>query len=106
MAGPSIAGWADLIWLLVGGAVVVAIVSSEWPLLLYPLALISGAMVIGLVGVVNSMALLVLLRRDALAHRWQAVVAPLLAGVALAMIELTAIGFLRAELTRQLGLPF
>ena len=102
---PSIAGWPDLAWLLVGGALVVAIVSSEWDPLLYPLALVSGLMIVGLVGAINGMLLMVL-RRASAAQRWPQAVAPLLGGVALAMIELTAIGLLRAELTVRLGLPF
>ena len=48
--GSSVASWADIAWLLVGGAVVVAAVGSEWAALLYPLALLSGLMVIVLVG--------------------------------------------------------
>jgi uncharacterized membrane protein len=102
---PSIAGWPDLAWLLVGGALVVAIVSSEWDPLLYPLALVSGLMIVGLVGVINGMLLMVL-RRASPAQRWPQAVTPLLGGVALAMIELTAIGLLRAELMAWLGLPF
>jgi uncharacterized membrane protein len=102
---PSIAGWPDLIWLLVGGALVVAIVSSEWDPFLYPLALLSGLMIVGLVGAINGMLLMVF-RRASPAQRRLQVIAPLLGGVALAMIELTAIGLLRAELTAWLGLPF
>jgi uncharacterized membrane protein len=102
---PSIAGWPDLAWLLVGGALVVAIVSSEWDPLLYPLALVSGLMIVGLVGAINGMLLMVL-RRTRPAQRWIQAVAPLLGGVSLAMIELTAIGLFRAELTARLGLPF
>jgi hypothetical protein len=50
--------------------------------------------------------LLMVLRRASPAQRWPQAVTPLLGGVALAMIELTAIGLLRAELMAWLGLPF
>jgi hypothetical protein len=67
--------------------------------------LVSGLMIVGLVGVINGMLLMVL-RRASPAQRWPQAVTPLLGGVALAMIELTAIGLLRAELMAWLGLPF
>ena len=102
---PSITGWPDLAWLLLGGALVIAIVSSAWDPLLYPLALVSGLMIVGLVGAINGM-LLIVLRRAGPAQRWSQAIVPLLGGVALAMIELSAIGLFRAELTARLGLPF
>ena len=46
------------------GRGVIGLVSSEWPPLLYPLALLSGLMIVGLVGAVNTMLALVLLRRE------------------------------------------
>ena len=49
-AQPSIVRWRDLGWMLLGGAVVFGLVVSEWEPLLYPLALLSGAMVVLLVG--------------------------------------------------------
>ena len=85
-------------------ALVISAVSSAWPPLLYPLAIISGAMVIALIGAVNAIVVLTLLRRACLT--WRRALAPLLAGVALAMIELTAIGWLRDYLTQHFGLPF
>lgn len=103
---PSIGSWRDLAWMLVGGALVIGLVSSEWPLLLYPLALTSGVMVVLLVGGVNAMLLLVLLHREGRSIRWLQTVPPLLAGCALAMVELAAIGLARAALTQALGLPF
>lgn len=104
--GRSIETGRDLAWMLAGGAAVVALVSSEWVPLLYPLALISGLAVVGLVGLVNAMVILIVLRREGGATRPREVIAPLLAGAALATIELAAIGLARAALTARLGLPF
>lgn len=104
--GASVSGWRDLAALLAGGAVVVLLVSSEWPALLYPLALLSGVLVVTLIGCVNVMLLLIVLRREGQARRLRQVAAPLLAGLALALAELTAIGLARAALTARLGLPF
>ncbi|PKO21776.1 MAG: hypothetical protein CVU38_12950 [Chloroflexi bacterium HGW-Chloroflexi-1] len=103
---PSVASWRDLAWMLAGGALVVGLVSSEWPPLLYPLALISGATVVALVGSVNAMFGLVLLRREGRARRWREAIAPIAIGAALATVELAAIATARAALTARLGLPF
>jgi uncharacterized membrane protein len=102
----SIETRADLAWLLVGAAVVVALVSSELTVLLYPLALLSGLTIVGLFGLLNGMLVLMLLRREARATRWRPLLAPLLLGVALALGELAAIGAVRDWLTARFGLPF
>jgi uncharacterized membrane protein len=106
VAEPSIRNSRDLLWLLAGGAMVVLLVSSEWEALLDPLALLSGLMVVLLVGAVNTLVVLMALRREGRATTWPEVATPILAGLALAMIELAAIGLARAELTARLGLPF
>lgn len=102
----SVRDGRDLAWMLFGGAVVIGLVSSEWPALLYPLALISGLMVVVLIGVVNCLLVVMLFRREGEASEWRQVVAPMTIGIALAMGELAAIGWLRAELTARLSLPF
>lgn len=103
---PSIDGWRDLAWLLVGGALVVFLVNSEWAPLLYPLALLSAIMVVVLVGALNLLVLLLVLRRDAMARVWQQLLAPALVSAGLAVLELGAIDAGRALLTVRLGLWF
>ncbi len=103
--GPSVGSWRDLAWLLVGGAVVVALVASGWGGLLYPLALASGLMVVALVGLLNAVAVLLVWRRAGEAASWRPLAAPCLLGVAFAMGELAAIGLLRGALAATLGLP-
>jgi uncharacterized membrane protein len=102
----SVGNWRDLAWLAAGAAAVVGLVSSEWAPLLYPLALLSGLLIVLLIGCVNGIVVFSLLHRDGRALRWRQVAAPLLTGIALAMIELTAIGLVRAALTERFGLPF
>ena len=104
-AGQSVAGWRDMIWLLVGGTVVVGLVSSELEFLLYPLALASGLMIVALIGAINGMVVFMLLRRDGASRRWREAAAPLLAGLALATVELAAIGLARAALAVWIDLP-
>ena len=101
----SVASWHDLAWMVAGAAVVIAAVRSEWPPLLYPLALLSGAAILGLVGLVNAMLVLIVMRREGRATSAREAVLPLLLGVALAALELTAIAVARAALTERLGLP-
>jgi uncharacterized membrane protein len=101
----SVGSWRDLGWLLVAAAAVIALVSSEWAPLLYPLALLSELAILGLVGLVNAMFVLMLMRRDGKATHVREALLPLLLGLALAAIELTAIGVARAALTERWGLP-
>jgi uncharacterized membrane protein len=101
----SVGSWRDLGWMLVAAAGVIALVNSAWPPLLYPLAILSGLAILGLVGLVNAMLALIVMRREGVATRPREVLFPLLLGVALAAIELSAIGLARAALTERLGLP-
>ena len=50
-------------------AAVIALVSSEWAPLLYPLAILSELAILGLVGLVNTMFVLMLMRREGRATR-------------------------------------
>jgi uncharacterized membrane protein len=105
-AQPSVVRWRDLGWMLVGGAVVFGLVASEWQPLLYPLALLSGAMVALLVGAICVMLVLMIARRDGQARRWREIALPLLAGLAVALAGLAVIGLFRDLLTMWFGLPF
>ena len=100
----SVESWRDLGWMLFAAAGVIALVNSEWALLLYPLAILSELAILSLVGIVNAMFVLILLRRDGRVICARDALLPLLVGLALAVIELTAIGLGRAALTERLGL--
>lgn len=101
----SIGSWRDLGAMLVAAAAVIALISSEWAPLLYPLAIFSELAILGLVGLVNTMLVLIVMRRDGRATRPREALLPLVLGLALAALELTAIGLARAALTERLGLP-
>jgi uncharacterized membrane protein len=103
---PVIHRWRDLGWLLAGAAAVIVAVGSEWPPLLYPLALASGAMVVLLVSLICGVLLLALFRRDGQMQGWREAAWPLLAGLAMGLAGLAVIGLARDALTVALGLPF
>jgi uncharacterized membrane protein len=103
---PSIGKWMDLLWLLAGGAVVVVVVDASWDPLLYPLALLSGVMVVLMVGMVNALAWLLVARREGRLTTWRPLIVPVLGGLALAMLELAVIGIVREVITTNLNLPF
>lgn len=105
-AQPVIQRWRDLGWLLAGAAAVIAVLGSEWPPLLYPLALASGAMVVVLVSLICGVLVLIVARQDGRMHGWRQAAWPLLAGLALGLAGLAAIGLARDALTAALGLPF
>lgn len=102
---PSIRTWRDLLWMLAGGAVMIVLVSSEWTPLLVPLALLSGLTIVALLGAVNTLLVLILLRRDGRGRYWREAFVPTLLGVMLALVEIAAIGLIRAALSAHLGLP-
>ena len=102
----SVGSWRDLAWLLVGGGAIILAVSSEMDALLLPLALLSGAMIPALLGVLNAMLFLAGAHREGRAEHRREVVAALLIGLALALGEIALIGIAREALTARFGLPF
>lgn len=102
----SVGNWLDLVWLLAGGGVMILAVSSEMNALLFPLALLSGAMIPALLGILNAMLYLAGVHREGHAEHRREVIAPLLIGLALALGEITLIGIAREALTTRFGLPF
>jgi uncharacterized membrane protein len=97
---------ADLLWLLLGAGVVILAVGSGWGVLVYPLALLSGAMVVALLGSLNTMLYLAARRREGAARGWRDAAPALVIGVGLALCEIALIGAGRDALTVALGLPF
>lgn len=102
----SIANLVEVAGLLLIVAAIAASVSSQLAALLHPLALLSVAGVLLMLTLVNTMLVTLALRRDAQARAWREALPLLMAGLALAGLELLAINLLRAWLTSTLGLPF
>ena len=87
-------------------ALLVVVIQAEPDVLLYPLALLSSLGVLMMLTLINTMIATVVLGREGYADRWYQALVPMLIGLALALLELTAMILLRAYLTVKLGLPF
>lgn len=103
---PTVGRWRELALLIALVALIAALVSSEQPALLYPLALASVSGTLIMLIIVNTMLLAIILRREGQARTWRDALPLLAAALGLATIELLVINLLRAWLTATLGLPF
>jgi uncharacterized membrane protein len=96
----------ELLLLLPFVALLVVVIQAEIGFLLYPLALLSSLGVVIMLTLINSMIAIVVLGREGYAQTWVQTLAPLTVGVAMAILQMTAMVVLRAYLTVELGLPF
>lgn len=96
----------DLGVLILIQAGLVGLVLAGWPWLLYPLALLSGLGVLALLTSVNSMLVVMLVRRDNVVETWRQAIIPLLAGFTASLIQIGVIDTVRYALTGTLsGIP-
>jgi uncharacterized membrane protein len=92
--------------LLLLEAGMVALVLTQHRFLLYPLAILGTLGVLTLLTSVNSMLVLMILRRENIADTWRDSIAPLLTGLTLSLIQIGAIDAVRYTLTGTLqGIP-
>jgi uncharacterized membrane protein len=97
---------SDLGVLVLLEAGMVGLVLTRWPCLLYPLALLSALGVLTLLTSVDSMLVLMIVRRENVVDTWREAVVPLLAGFTLSMVQIGAIDLARYVLTGTLsGIP-
>lgn len=96
---PALHSVPDLAVLLALAALLVLVVLSGNPLLLYPLALISSLGVLTLLTLIYTMMLLMALRRENRATAWQDLALPLTGGLALAIAQIALIDVGRFLLT-------
>jgi uncharacterized membrane protein len=95
----------ELLALLGVVTLAVAVVQSEPAWLLYPVAILTTAGVLAMLTLVNTMILLIALKRDSQAHNWHDALPGLLLGLVAALIELSAMGTLRYLVTGTLAWP-
>lgn len=87
-------------------ALLVWIIQAEIAALLYPLAMLSSLGVVVMLTMINTMIAAVVLGREGYAQTWRQALIPLTVGIALAILQMTAMVLLRAYLTAKFGLPF
>lgn len=103
---PVIGTGRELAGLILAAGMVVLLLLSNQPELLYVMALVSTAGILLMVLAINIILLLVLLRRDGRATSWREAAVPLTIGVVLAVVELSTISLLRFNLTgTMIGFP-
>lgn len=96
---PVITSWRELVGVVLLAGTAVLLVLSNQPTILYVMALVSVAGVLLIVTSINAVLLLMLLKRDGKAVRWQETAVPLLISFVLAILELGTITLLRLNLT-------
>lgn len=92
---PAIASLRSLFILIIMAMVLVLMVLTENPLLLYPLALVSAAGVVILLMIVYTIILLMAFRRECRYTSFQELVVPLVAGFGVALIQLALLDLIR-----------
>lgn len=96
---PMLASWGDLFHGLLLASSALLLAWSNLPVVLYVLALVSTAGLVMVLAAVNGIMGLILLRLDGRARDWSETAVPLTVSILLAILELSAIGFLRYNLT-------
>jgi len=92
-------GFRELGGLLLLTALLVLLVLSNQPVILYVLALASAAGVLVIVTALQTVLFLMLFRWDGRAIKWYSAAVPLFLGLLLAIAEIAAVGWLRFSLT-------
>ena len=104
---PALSGFRELgLILLVLVVPTVLLVQTELDVLLYPVATLSVMGVLAILTVVNSMVVIIAIRREAEAVAWWDAGLPIALGFAATMVELAIIALLRWQFSATLGIPF
>lgn len=96
---PALRTFADLATLLAIEAVVVVLVLSENPLLMYPLAIVGSMTVLGVLTAVYTVMILLVLKRENQAGSWRELVFPILGGFTITILQIGLIDLARYILT-------
>jgi len=102
----SIANGRELLGLLALGLLIILLVLSNQPALLYVLSLVSAAGVVAILTTLNTIMLLLVLRREGRVQRWPQAIPSLLVGLCLAVLLIAVVSYARYSLTGTLiGFP-
>jgi uncharacterized membrane protein len=96
---PLIPGWPDFLKILVSSLICCAILLTDNPLLLYPLAIISALTVLLILGLIYSMVWMMIMKKDNTFRTWSQITGFLFAGFALAIFQVFTIDLIRFYFT-------
>jgi hypothetical protein len=88
---PMIGTFRELAGLLGIASLLIAIVLTENPIVIYPLALISAGGVVALLTALDTVILLIITRRESRLTHWRQAALPLLVGFTLALLQIGAV---------------
>ncbi len=100
---PALGDYKSLGLLLVAMLVAAGLTLTDWSVVLYPVAFISAGGVLILLSMIYSMLWAMLMRQENLAERLRDFALPLLAGLTIALIQITVIDLGRLWLTHTWG---
>jgi uncharacterized membrane protein len=104
---PALAGLRDLgVVIAVFALPMALIILSGMDFLLYPVAIISVLGVLAMLTVVNSLFVIIVVRREAQAVTWWDAALPIALGFAATLVEVGFIAFLRLQFSIVVGVPF
>jgi uncharacterized membrane protein len=96
---PLIKGWKEFLPYLAAALLISALLLTGNPLLMYPLAILSAASVLLILGLIYSMVWLMLFKKDNTLRSWNETTGFLFAGFALAIFQVLAIDIVRFYFT-------
>lgn len=103
---PVIGSWRELFELLILAIMIILLLLSNQPTLMYVLSLASVGGLLAIITILNTIILLVIVRKDASFSSWHQALFPLLTGFILAAVEIGVISYLRFTLTGTMtGIP-
>lgn len=91
--------WRELLGLFLLALIVILLVISNQPAILYVLSIVSAAGVVAILTALNTVMLLLILRREGRAQGWKQALLPLFGGFCLAVLQIALISYLRYSLT-------
>jgi uncharacterized membrane protein len=100
-----IRNWRELGSLLIPAALLIWVVQTQASFLLYPVAVLSIFGVLAMLTLINTVAILIVTKREGKARGWGEAFLPLLVGLLATLLELAVLGFLHLSLTQWLTLP-
>ena len=103
---PVLRSFKALVPFLIGGAIIIAIVLWQQPFLLYPITILSTLGVVLMLGIVSTGLIVIVTRREGNARTWRDVILPAAMGLAVSFLMIGGMDWLRATLTRAVGIPF